>query len=180
MSGDVYVLALESGKYYVGYSSNIEKRLRDHFNHAGSEWTKKYKPIKVIQREYGKDKAHETQITLDYMREYGWKNVRGGPYTQVIMEHPPPEFEKGMTCSICRSDQHLVKDCLFCVRCKREGHKERDCYARTDINGKSLSAETTKIPKSYVCYRCGRSTHMYRDCYATVDVDGYEISSDED
>jgi len=44
----IYILSLQNGKYYVGKTSNPSFRLDQHFNLEGSNWTKKYKPIKVI------------------------------------------------------------------------------------------------------------------------------------
>lgn len=36
----IYTLQLEKNKYYVGKTTNLEKRLKEHFNGFGSEWTK--------------------------------------------------------------------------------------------------------------------------------------------
>ena len=38
--GHVYVLRLGKGKYYVGYSGEIETRIASHFLGNGSLWTK--------------------------------------------------------------------------------------------------------------------------------------------
>ena len=43
----IYILELENKKYYVGKTTNPDFRLEQHFNNSGSQWTKKYKPIKV-------------------------------------------------------------------------------------------------------------------------------------
>ena len=40
---NVYVLKLENDKYYVGESTNVEKRIWAHKNDNGSAWTKKHK-----------------------------------------------------------------------------------------------------------------------------------------
>ena len=45
----IYILKLEKGKYYIGKSNKLNKRLTDHFTLYGSGWTKKYKPVKVIE-----------------------------------------------------------------------------------------------------------------------------------
>ena len=44
----IYTLQLEKGKYYVGKTNNPQFRLESHFNSNGSEWTKLYKPLKVL------------------------------------------------------------------------------------------------------------------------------------
>ncbi len=45
----VYVLQLEQGKYYIGKTNNPKFRLNNHFNANGSEWTKLYRPLKVLE-----------------------------------------------------------------------------------------------------------------------------------
>jgi len=50
----IYILKLEDNKYYVGKTKNINNRILDHFTNNGSEWTKKYKPIEIIN-EYKSD-----------------------------------------------------------------------------------------------------------------------------
>jgi hypothetical protein len=112
MSGGVYALKLQGDKYYIGYSNNIEERIQQHFDGNGAGWTKMYPPVKVMERAIGEDKAYETQMTLQYMRIYGWHNVRGGPYVQMNMQCPQ-EFEDVMTCFRCRSKDHLIKDCTL-------------------------------------------------------------------
>ena len=45
----IYILELEEGKYYIGKTSNIDLRIEQHNELYGSEWTKKYKPINVLE-----------------------------------------------------------------------------------------------------------------------------------
>ena len=45
----IYAIKLEQGKYYVGKTNNPQFRIESHFNSNGSEWTKIYKPIKVLE-----------------------------------------------------------------------------------------------------------------------------------
>ena len=45
----IYVLKLEGGKYYVGKTNNPNIRVNNHFNSNGSVWTKKYKPLSVLE-----------------------------------------------------------------------------------------------------------------------------------
>jgi hypothetical protein len=75
-------------KYYVGFSEQLETRLMSHFENDGSLWTKKYKPISVIEICVG-GKELEEQKTLEMMRRYGWQNVRGSYWCQIYMRIPP-------------------------------------------------------------------------------------------
>ena len=80
----VYVLLLESGKYYVGYSGDESgRRIDAHYRGAGATWTRVYKPIETIEVIPEGDKALEVSLTARYARQYGWKNVRGGGLTQT-------------------------------------------------------------------------------------------------
>lgn len=45
----VYVLLLESGKYYVGSTSNLAARLHQHLSGNGSKATKRSRPVAVEQ-----------------------------------------------------------------------------------------------------------------------------------
>ena len=85
----IYVLELEGGYYYVGKTRKFDKRFRQHVNGKGAEWTKLYKPKKVIktftfdvhneEQEYEK----ENEATLAMMKLLGWRKVRGGFFTTV-------------------------------------------------------------------------------------------------
>ena len=73
----VYVLKLEDERYYVGRTSNFMQRMNEHFTLRGSEYTKKYKPIKVVEVIEEKDMYDERDKTLEYMQKYGYEKVRG-------------------------------------------------------------------------------------------------------
>lgn len=50
----LYILKLEQGKYYVGITTkDPERRFLEHKNNIRSAaWTRKYKPIKILQAKY--------------------------------------------------------------------------------------------------------------------------------
>ncbi|MDB5177107.1 MAG: hypothetical protein JWN75_775 [Candidatus Saccharibacteria bacterium] len=86
----LYVLKLEEDKWYIGISTDVEKRFKQHMSgFASAAWTKKYKPIKIQDTRYlgdiAIDKAQqiEGRITRKYMEKYGDENVRGGDLTDV-------------------------------------------------------------------------------------------------
>lgn len=87
----VYVLELEDHKFYVGMSKNLPDRLSSHFSGAGALWTKQFHPRRVVQVCTG-DCKDERRLTLEYMKTYGWQNVRGSGWCRVEMMHPPPEL----------------------------------------------------------------------------------------
>ena len=84
----IYVWELEENKYYIGWSENLSRRLKEHSNDDGAKWTQKYKPIKIIEICLG-NKDLENKKTLEYMKKFGWENVRGGSWCKVEMNKPP-------------------------------------------------------------------------------------------
>lgn len=158
----IYVLLLEHGKIYVGYTDRQHsERFMEHFKAEGSEWTKKYKPIELLEIREG-TKDDEDMVTLELMQEIGWFNVRGGRWCKVNMTCPPEE----LTVNVPQNIKNAVKmamskppiatpaikkpkkkyvnykrqnsyeyDNVTCYRCDREGHYANRCHAKTDVNG---------------------------------------------
>ena len=113
----IYVLLLENRKYYIGKTSNPKFRIENHFDNNGAEWTKIYKPIKILEIVPNCDNYDEDKYTLKYMDKYGINNVRGGSYTQIIL---PDEQKKLIQreiwsmknlCNNCGSSDHWVRNC---------------------------------------------------------------------
>ena len=84
----VYCLMLEEGKYYVGETRCLSRRLFAHFGYGGSRWTKKYQPIAIVflqsfDNNISKKDLREIEnmYTVFYMQKFGRENVRGGEWT---------------------------------------------------------------------------------------------------
>lgn len=84
----VYVLELEHGKYYVGFSEDMMERLSQHTGGNGAHWTRLFKPIGVVEIIEG-DKEMEKRKTIEYMKLKGWQNVRGSQWCRVDLKNPP-------------------------------------------------------------------------------------------
>lgn len=89
----IYILKLEKDKFYVGQSIDIDQRMKLHLKgKLGSEWTKLYKPIKILKiiettfTESSLAMQIENSITIECMQKYGWRNVRGGDYCTLDVE----------------------------------------------------------------------------------------------
>jgi predicted GIY-YIG superfamily endonuclease len=114
----IYKLNLENGKKYIGKTKNFDKRMNEHFTGNGSKVTQKFKPLdgEVIDVTYGyKSNDIEHQYTEEYIKKYGYENVRGGYYT----------------------NSHTLKKNKNnnCYRCGRSGHMSFNCYASTHKDG---------------------------------------------
>lgn len=148
----IYVLELTDGKYYVGKTNNEEERILSHFSENGSAWTKKYKPIKVIETIDG-DEWDEDKYTKIYMKKYGIDNVRGGSYSTIYLDK---NIIKLIEKEIMSTDD-------ACFRCGKKGHFINDCYEDVDIEEVTYNK----------CLRCGRYGHEKNQCFAKTHIKGY-------
>jgi hypothetical protein len=115
----IYVLELEQGKYYVGKTNDPQFRIQTHFNNntGGSVWTKRFKPVRVLELIPDCDDYDEDKYTKKYMDTYGIDNVRGGSFVSVELDSFTKEQLVKMSngtnnrCFKCGEDTHFVKDC---------------------------------------------------------------------
>jgi len=111
----IYILQLENKKYYIGKTLNPDFRLEQHFNSSGSQWTKKYKPYKVIKIIPNCDNFDEDKYTLKFMEKYGINNVRGGTFCELKLNKDNIKTIKKMIngstdkCYICGENGHFAK-----------------------------------------------------------------------
>lgn len=85
----VYVLRCEPGnKYYVGYSSQLDKRISSHISGKGAKFTRVNKPIELIETYDCSDeqeaKEVEREVTISYAGRYGKRNVGGAGYYSTV------------------------------------------------------------------------------------------------
>jgi predicted GIY-YIG superfamily endonuclease len=113
----IYVLKCENNKYYIGKTKDIESRYNDHCNGNGSEFTKKYKPIKIIDIIKNADEFEEDKQVKKYMSKYGIENVRGGSYSTIkLLDYQIKALEK-----------ELLSSSNKCFKCGEEGHYVNEC-----------------------------------------------------
>jgi hypothetical protein len=121
----VYVLRLTSNKFYVGVTTNIDRRIYEHSTGRGSVWTSKFKPIETafmsalpIEPNYFITNMDETLVTLAYMEKYGIDNVRGGPFTQLDISRHIPTIQaiintRNNNCFRCNRAGHFIDQCSW-------------------------------------------------------------------
>ncbi len=187
----IYILQLEKGKYYVGKTNNPTIRINNHFDFKGSEWTKIYKPIKILDIIPNCDDYDEDKITKQYMDKYGINNVRGGSFVSIKLKKSIIEtlqqMNKGTNnkCFSCGKYGHFANNCneneyiesdndtddtddiWECEYCDKEFFEEE----------KWINHENNCIKKenNNYCFRCGREGHYSSSCYATKHINGYYL-----
>lgn len=124
---NLYILKLKEGKYYVGTTSkNVIERLEEHMSGRGSNWTKKYKVLKLEKTIENCDKYDEDKWTKIYMDRYGIKNVRGGSYCEITLNNNSIN-------AIEREVTHANDRCLYC---HKVGHFIKNCPDKMDTSSK--------------------------------------------
>jgi len=94
----LYVLELNDGCYYVGLTSDIAKRLQQHWDGEGfgAEWTRLHKPRRVMHtintgtRNTREAEDLENEVTILMMIRHGIEQVRGGHFSypdRQLVEH---------------------------------------------------------------------------------------------
>ena len=150
----LYVLELEQGKYYVGLSHNVDKRFKMHKDGEGAEFTKIYKPIRVIKNintyatTYTIAGQYEDNETIRLMKVFGRENVRGGRY--------------------CAVSQAVVDDLLGEEVCKSidASLKPNPQISSNNIRRKGQSARCIDISKQHdyqvKCYKVKRNVPNWK------------------
>jgi predicted GIY-YIG superfamily endonuclease len=142
MPHNLYVLQLAEGKYYVGQSDDLDRRIQEHFSGKGAEWTRKYPPVRTVETLYG----DENSVTKQLMMKHGIANVRGGSYCEIILpKHVEDILLRELRgdadlCFVCGADDHWGAACpqKKCTRCGRNNHSVENCYAATYLNGTKI------------------------------------------
>ena len=126
----IYILKLKEGKYYIGKTKNIEKRWNEHLSGEGSAWTKKYKPTFLMKIIVSTSYFDEDKYVKEYMAKYGIENVRGGTYSNIVLDDN----------SILVLEKEIRHSQNLCTRCGRNTHFIKDCYANTNSDGAIIDA----------------------------------------
>ena len=119
----IYGLELEENKRYVGRTTkNVEVRFMEHMSGSRPEaaaWTRRYCPKQIVFSIPEINEADEDNYTLQWMREYGVDNVRGGTFSSVFLpSHQRKTIAdmlrgRSQQCFKCGAKNHYASSCFF-------------------------------------------------------------------
>jgi hypothetical protein len=207
MSLCIYLLRLRNGKFYVGSSTDVDRRFQQHLDGVGSEWTRLHAPACRAPQilETNASLLDEDKFTKKLMIEHGVDNVRGGSYCQVELTDV----------QLAALEAELRSATAACLCCGHAGHFARNCPARqrqrqqrkplsppakttvervADLVFAAIDVVTSRTsapapapaPKRKQsrprggCERCGRESHDVDACYAVTDANGNPIEDEEE
>jgi len=114
----VYILKLSNGKYYIGESNDIDRRVWMHENSNGSNWTKMYGVIgKMDTIRNNNGNLNELIETLNMINTYGIDNVRGSMFTKVSLNASDKIMAAQLYCELyglcrkCGGKGHFIGNC---------------------------------------------------------------------
>jgi cellular nucleic acid-binding protein len=177
----IYAIKLDKGKYYIGKTNNPRFRLQSHFDSNGSSWTKKYKPLEVMEIKSNCDDYDEDKITLQYMDKYGINNVRGGSFVSVKLDKSTIETLKQMSngtnnkCFDCGKTGHFAKDCQEKKNCENDSDKEYETDSDEEFETDSDEEfDTYKCAKFHEKTHCKKKQFNYEESDEEESDDNYE------
>ena len=127
----IYKLNLQNGKKYIGKSTDVDRRMDQHFSGNGAKVTQKFKPIegKVLDScpGYFADDL-ENEYTEDYIEKNGYDNVRGGRYCNSnTLNYNKSGSKKNITCYKCGKQGHYANTC-YSKKCYYDYSSSSDDY----------------------------------------------------
>lgn len=185
----LYILELTNNKYYIGTTKRLlNYRVLEHFSESGSEWTRKYKPLKVLDIKDNVDQYDEDKYTKIYMNKYGIDNVRGGSYVSIVLpKYQIQSLEKELKtinnqCFTCGQPGHYSVNCPYknignIIINSNNSNKKYNCdYCAARFTDRPLLEQhEIECVKSYpgdICYKCGYKGHDVTKCHAQRHKDG--------
>jgi predicted GIY-YIG superfamily endonuclease len=145
----LYVLELEGKKIYVGKTDDLIKRWEQHTSGHGSVWTKKHKPLRILECRPLKDEHDENNTTKDYMKKRGVENVRGGAYSSITLSRP----------MVDTLNHEMRANADACYKCHLPGHFADRCPA---VVAAAPVAHYEEEP-IYVCHNCHSEFEVEKD-----------------
>ena len=103
MKGYVYILRCSNDQYYTGSTTDLEKRLAEHQNGEGANFTKKHLPFELVYYEVFEriDEAFRKEKQIQ-----GWSRKK----KEALINR---EYEKLQVLSECKNETHFKNSKLL-------------------------------------------------------------------
>jgi len=160
----LYLLELENDKYYVGQTTDVDFRFKDHKSGKGAKWTKMHRPLcELLRRAITVESAGEAvllenEMTLRYMEIFGWENVRGGQF--VVVEPYWLQERVGYIYNFeLNKINYYVPNCKYLFGSTSDWH----VYVLELENGRFYVGSSRHLGKSLGEHFCGKGIAWTRD-----------------
>jgi len=82
----LFVIKCQEEKYYLGLSNNFVSIFFKHLeNHDSIPWMNMYQPMELVHIDHFFNLKMLNNCVIYYMYRYGIENVRGGIYSNIIL-----------------------------------------------------------------------------------------------
>jgi hypothetical protein len=119
----VYALRLSGGRYYVGVTLDLERRLSEHLRGVGAAWTRRFVPSASAPLDAVlpcRTPFDEDALTKAYMAVHGVDAVRGGSFVRLTL---PAE-------QVAQLAHEIAVAKGGCLVCGQRGHWVARCPSR--------------------------------------------------
>lgn len=133
-TGKIYILELTSGNYYIGSSTEIERRWAQHKSGTGAAACKRDKPIKIVYEFDSRLRENklvlyiEDLVTLNIMHRIGSHKVIGGRYLTSDYRRAEEKWIKEEHNRICTAYEHTQPISEYLE------HRIKECISKIEEN----------------------------------------------
>jgi predicted GIY-YIG superfamily endonuclease len=153
----IYALELNGGKWYIGKTENIDRRVIEHLN-SDNKWISSNGVLKVhILDKNASSPFMEDLYVKEFMKRYKIDNVRGGAYCKFNLDKDEvktlrKEIRHAQNkCLNCGGD-HFAKDCDEAIQ------KDKELFL--NFNKCSLCSEETEFSNDKYCIECWKEQNL--------------------
>ena len=121
--------------------------MKQHFSGKGAKWLRDNAPLRLIEVLAG---DREKEVTLEYMKKFGYESVRGGPWTQVRSMGKPKELDLFQMATSQISETKIAswmvqpaqKNSHNALYWPITVHKDSKAHPRVQIGGDNITLRT--------------------------------------
>ena len=111
----VYILKLQHGKFYIGFTENIGLRLLQHLQGKGAIWTTLYRVESLLHLYLHVSQVEEWRLTLEWIKRYGREHVRGAGFCRIV----PPSLDV-LNKAMGRWSRNIDRNCNMLEVCDKD------------------------------------------------------------